>query len=223
MDFCGLALSLSLDEQWFAYFRGGQWRSTHTKEEPAQLVIRKVSDGQEEVIADDVSPYADRLVWLSNEELIYKNLSRETVQLNINTKEKRKLPIGGKVSFGPLSPDRRFLLCDDYLAGGRSVYLFDILKHSLEPIVHFWFPFHFLIQDVNFWAPDGKSFIYTRHDWTNFRSLFAETGHFYWHDLATDKEIKVAHITRPWGGFWLAEDPMRNNPNLKTKEDQNVS
>jgi hypothetical protein len=194
--------SLSKDEQWFAYSRATPGKDA---DRPRFLVIRNVSSGQEEVITDDVASYPAPAIWLSGEELIYENISDEIVQMNIHTRRKQTWTLKKGISPGALSADGLSLLCDDYLIGGRNIFLLDLKDHSLKRVMRSWF---FLIQSADFWSPDGKSFIYTRHDWTNW-SPFHEVGHLFWRDLATGKEIKVADKVALFGGFWLPEDPAK--------------
>lgn len=200
------AFSLSPGGQWFAFLdsSSGDFRSPETAPlPPYQLWLRSVTSGEETLLAEDAMPASSPPIWLSSEDLIYKNIFDEIIQINIYTLKRKRWPLEKNISPSALSPDGAFLLCDDYLKGGRNILLLDKGNFSLKRVMHSWF---FLIQSVDFWAPDARSFIYTRHDWTNW-SPFHEVGHLFWRDLATGREMKIAEKVALFGGFWLPEDP----------------
>ncbi|MCM8775461.1 MAG: hypothetical protein NC930_03820 [Candidatus Omnitrophica bacterium] len=100
----------------------------------------------EKVVAYDAWPYAERITWVTNQDLIDKDFSEDIVRNNIYTKEKRSLGLKKELSLGAVSPDGRFLLFDDYPgAEGRNVFLFDLVNHSLQTVVPFGFLSPFLI------------------------------------------------------------------------------
>ncbi|MBI3313279.1 MAG: hypothetical protein HYZ83_03510 [Candidatus Omnitrophica bacterium] len=216
IDVCpnSLSLSLSPNEQWLTYFRGGKPALLKDEEmKPSQLLIKNILNGDEKIIAKDASPFGLPAIWLADDELIYKNISDGTVLININTQKKQIWNLKKGISPNALSPDGKHLLCDDYLAGGKNVYLLDLKDQSLKPVMHSWF---FLIQSADFLSPDGKSFIYTRQSWEDLIPLH-EVGNIYWRDLSTGKEQKLSDNVALFGGFWLAEDPM-NKPEFENKK-----
>lgn len=203
-DFCGDALSLSPDEQRLAYFRGGGLGTREEREKPSQLVLRHVLNGREEVIADDLSFFSEPAIWLSNREILYTNAENEITQINLDTKVRQKRGHKG-VTLSSLSPDGAQVLGAERSLDFSKIYVLDVKERTLKQIKKIK---HFTIGGTFIWTPDGKSFIYTRQNWTNLVP-FEEVGHLYWHDLATGKEIRLADKVALFGGFWLPEDPTR--------------
>lgn len=200
------ALSLSPDEQWFAYTLGGLLPDPTGERAvpmPQQLVVRNLGSGEERVVVDDVNPYFPQPLWVSNEELFYGNVSEHMVRVNIASKEKKDTGFK-RLEPCAISPDGRKIITIKRKGDFDTViYVLDLEQKELEFIKRVT---HFTVQGSFIWSPDGKSFVYTRQSWSNLLP-FQETGNLYWYDLATKKEIKLADTVSLSGGFWLAEDP----------------
>lgn len=164
-------------------------------------------NGKENVVADDVSfHYVPVSVWVSNEELLYRNRSEHITRVNIFNKEQRDMGFKG-LEPGAVSPDgKKVILIERRGNDGSKIYLLDLEQEKLELIKRFS---HFSIGGDFIWSPDGKSFIYTHQSWSTLMRL-QEMGNLYWLDLATKKEIKLADTVELFGGFWLPEDPARS-------------
>ncbi|MBI3313277.1 MAG: hypothetical protein HYZ83_03500 [Candidatus Omnitrophica bacterium] len=202
------SLSLSPDEQWFAYFRRMKLPTPkREKNRPEELVIKNVMSHEERVVAIDATSYQEAPQWLTNKDILYKNISEKIIKVNVDTGKTEEWNFKRKISIGPLSPDRKFILCYAWLSGGENIFILDLKDNSLRPIKRSWL---FLTKSADFWSPDGKSFIYTRQDWQNLNPFY-EVGNLYWRDLATGKEQKLADTVSLSGGFWLAEDPMNKS------------
>jgi hypothetical protein len=208
LDFYGECLSLSPDQNTFAYFKSKRIdhpQTSHRLELLIQLVVRALASDREEILANDVCfgcGYTSPPIWLSNEEIIYYNTDREIVQINIHSKVKEKWPRKEVFPLMPiaLSPDRTKLLASSSNLSRSRIYLIDIESKAVELLM----TSSWLIRDNFIWSPDRKSLIYTRFSWSN-KLPFNEVGNLYWWDIETKKEVKIANTVELFGGFWLEE------------------
>ena len=220
IDFWGEALSLSPDENTFAYFKSKRINDSMPSQRLEliiHLVIRTLVSGHEEILASDVCfdcRYTSPPIWLSNEEIIYFNADHEIVQINIHTKVKQKW---GNIKIHPLvpstlSPDRTKLVAGVFgFPPPSKIYLIDVRSRTEELLkISSW-----LINGDLIWSPDGKSFIYTRFSWSN-KLPFNEVGNLYWWDIETKKEVKIANTISLFGGFWLDESEKGTVPGRGT-------
>ena len=202
------ALSLSPDGQWFAYLLGGLITDpTGERAEPGpkQLVVRNPRSGEERVAVEGVNPYFASPLWASNEALLYWNVSGRIIRLNIVNQEKKDMGFKGLEPCA-ISPDRRTVIVIERRGDfDTAIYLLDLEQGKLEFVKRKRIS-QFSLRGSFIWAPDGKSFVYTRQSWSN-HLPFHEVGNLYWYDLATGRETKLANTVSLFSGFWLAEDP----------------
>ena len=209
LNFYGEGLSLSPDENTFAYFKSKRIDDLQTSQRLElliQLVVRELSSGEEEILVSDVCfgcNYTSPPIWLTNEEILYYNSDRKIAQINIRTGQIQIWERSQPLSLLPvaLSSDRAKLLAG--ILGyppPSKIYLIDVQSKREELLkVSSW-----LIRDSFIWSPDGESLIYTRFSWGNLLP-FSEVGNLYWWDIETKKEVKVADLVELFGGFWLDE------------------
>jgi len=201
------ALSLSPDEQWFAYLLGGlvtDPTGERAEPRPKRLVVRNLKSGEERVVAEGLNPYFTQApIWVSNKALLYWDISEHMIRVNIFSKEKEDMNFKGLEPCA-VSPDGKKVIAIDRRSDFDStIYVLDLERKKPELVKRFS---HFSLQGAFIWSPNGTSFVYTRQSWSNLLP-FQEVGNLYWYDLATKREIKLADTVSLVGGFWLAEDP----------------
>lgn len=168
-----------------------------------KLVVSPLNRLDEKVIAEDLG--GSGMVWISNTELLYKDINGETFQIDINTKKKQKFGFKG-IFIGPLSPDGKYRLCSKKHSPFYeldAIYLLHVPDMKLNKLTRF--PG---FGGGGIWSPDSKYFIFSKliHPLISLLHGNFEMEDVYVYSLEHKRAYQLFEDTFLGGGVWLKEE-----------------
>lgn len=162
---------------------------------PHQLSLYNLKPKEEFNLSNDLN---DRypVVWLSNDEVMYKSKFKRIVILNIKTKEKRYLDSPLENDFYPycLSVDSKFVYGGSF--DGNKIYSYSLSENKINLIKKYK-----VVGGITNIIANEKGFVFTKQ---RVRDLFLlkDLPRLFYYDFKDESEVEISSPTRLFGGFF---------------------
>jgi len=127
---------------------------------PNQLWVYNFKDKIEKKIIDNIMKIQP-CVWISNDSLLFYDMSNKMIQFNLLTEEKQET---GQVNIipGALSPDQKIVLCGS--SDGKRVFSYSPISKKINLLKE---NKYCSIGSSFIWLADGSGFLFTQQVWSN--------------------------------------------------------
>lgn len=136
-------------------------------------------------------------VWISNNKLIYMNLNKRLIVLDVSTGENIDTGHSEVIPGSTISSDGDRVICGSY--DGKKIFIYHASTNELDILLNN----HVLsIGAISVWSQGEKGFYYTRQTLNNILKI-DESQELFFYSIAKNKEVPMQKKMALFGGvFW---------------------